>query len=192
MLELSAAAEKLARVRRAEREGVLRFLPLGISGTNANFSLASGPAAAGAVPTHASRASHPRLFPGKTFRAATMASIRSGLSHAQQIDVLKMDVQGMEHDIFSAASFWSSLPRHNAIGQLQLEVHGRDFERILLLVANLRRRGNLRLFNKEPNIWGCAGVSCVELSFVSPAQAFRSFASTHPSCETVAPCPRPR
>ena len=35
---------------------------------------------------------------------------------------------------------------------------------------------------QEPNVWGCAGSACVELSFVSAPHAFRAFRATHPSC----------
>ena len=64
----------------------------------------------------------------------------------------------------------------------QVELHGRSFAQTLMLVSSLQRAG-LRLFSIEPNHWGCMGSKCVEMSFVSPAHAFRSFVHTHPSCE---------
>jgi len=145
-------------MRRAEREDVLRFYELGLSDHDGNFS-----------------------FSNTTFPAKSLASIKAMLGHdGRMIDVAKMDVEGSEFKVFAAMG----LAELRRVGQLQIEVHHYQFSVVAPLIHAILR-GGLMLFNKEPNTLAARptqGLALVEMAFVGPQHAFRSFATTHPSC----------
>jgi hypothetical protein len=157
---LSVAPDKHQAVTRAQEAGVLTFVELGISDED------------GLMQYH-----------NTSFPAAKLSSIKKRLGHTHApITLLKMDVEMAEHRIVSKLMD-SDL---EAVGQLQIEVHGRNFSRIHSLMRRLRQAG-MMLFSKEVNHWatGQVGASACEMSFIGPGQAFRAFKSTHPSCGAV-------
>mmetsp|Transcript_59321 Transcript_59321/g.98278 ORF Transcript_59321/g.98278 Transcript_59321/m.98278 type:complete len:269 (-) Transcript_59321:191-997(-) len=151
----SEAPSKIQRVLDAETRGILKFHAFGIAGRDGRFN-----------------------WKGRSLPVLSLASIMSRLGHENRsIDVLKIDVEGSEHSTFSLID-----PKLlHRVGQLQLEIHGTDFEQILTTMRQIET-GGMMLFSKEPNVWGCNGYSCMEFSFVSPIHAFRAFRMSHPSC----------
>ena len=81
---------------------------------------------------------------GLPFPCRTLSSLRTQLSHTKQsIDVLKVDIEGSEHGI------WGGDHENclSTVGQMQIEVHGRNFRNNFDLWNTMRVHG-LRLFNK--------------------------------------------
>merc|ERR1712176_227191 len=104
----------------AEKKGVLRFVDVGLWGGDTSgahdFSFL------------------PNLNMSKML---SMPSIRARLSHAtRELDVLKIDIEGSEHSLFRDAENASAL-FGVGVGQLLIEVHGRDFMGVKRLVSQV-------------------------------------------------------
>jgi len=91
----------------------------------------------------------------------SLESITRELGHSH-LDVLKMDVEGAEFDLFGIGRA-GHVPI--SIGQVQLELHmkGRTPQQVMGLVEHLEECG-LRIFHKEVN--ARYNPECVELAFV--------------------------
>ncbi len=172
-ISLPIHAAELKKVQAAQQQGLLRYHNVGLVGDD-----------------HALRWKN-KAMPKKTFPA-----IMQDIGHAgRAVDILKVDIEYSEYLAFRHAGLFGDCAANGkppvSIGQLQVEVHGTNIREIFRL-AELMHSCGFALFNKEANHWGCDGYKCVELSLVSPEQAFASYALSHPSCTARAPPARSR
>jgi hypothetical protein len=79
------------------------------------------------------------------------------------IDVLKIDCEGCEFQVFRDPGTLAFLRRH--VKQILLEVHFQNEQDTIALATNLRDAG-FKTFSKEPNIQYSDG-SCVEFSMLN-------------------------
>lgn len=115
---------------------------------------------------------------GRREYVTSLHSIMKRLGHeGRRIDVLKIDCEGCEHQI-SRSIFQACSAGSFSIGQMQIEVHGTDWERTKAFFDGADSCG-LMIFHKERNHWGCGGYRCVEFSLVSQAWARTAFARSH-------------
>ena len=80
------------------------------------------------------------------------------------MSILKIDIEGSEH-----AMHKESCDILEGVDQVLIEIHG-------MCVAPLFdwfSKCGMLLFSREPNIWGCKGVRCVEYSFISATFAYK-------------------
>ena len=168
-------------MQRMQREGLLTFRPIGLSGeTNANVQ-------------ESGRMRGLRVLP--LLHMAEHVGVRN-----QTIDVLKVDIDGFELPVFIGV-----LAQCKRLGkpevpfsQLFIEVHPASGPMDAPGTMNNEKRAlALRLFfgmalgcgyavfSKERNAWGCQGYQCVEYSLLSAEHAFAEFKLTHPSCSNA-------
>lgn len=83
--------------------------------------------------------------------------------------ILKVDIEGHEHSMLERTRC-SDLA---GVDQVLIEVHGTPARRALFEWFS---SCNMLMFSKEPNVWGCKGVSCSEFSFLTPTFAYREYA----------------
>jgi len=99
------------------------------------------------------------------------------LGHAgRHIDILKIDCEGCEWDAFAA--LWLTGDGPVSIGQIQVELHLHDFDKIRTFFAAAEEAGYM-IFHKERNQWGCDGFNCVEYALIHIGDAHRLFEATH-------------
>jgi len=127
---------KLAKVRAAEAAGVLTFVSKGLVGVDTKTGRA--------LPVGAYKGVQPQGLPIRPMMAS--------LGHTGRvIDVLKVDIERSEFEAFADPDFFGGaclegMRPWRAIGQLQLELHGFDFPRVIQLMERLHipRRCPLR------------------------------------------------
>lgn len=111
----------------------------------------------------------PRLWGDRVVASdtyATLDTIMRNLGH-EWVDVLKIDVEGDEFDIFSQI-FDSPLVRNARLpfGQIQIELHaGGSTARVAWLLLSLMKHG-FRMFSAETNLRGRPPWEYTEYSFV--------------------------
>jgi hypothetical protein len=91
------------------------------------------------------------------------AAARANLDASTVIDVLKIDCEGCEFDVFGDAETLSFLKSN--VKQILIEVHYRTESQMVRLAENLRDAG-FKTFSKEPNIQWSDG-SCVEYGLIN-------------------------
>ena len=103
----------------------------------------------------------------------TFRNIVRSLGHDERmIDVLKIDCEGCEWNVFP--DIWKDLEKGvYRIGQILVEVHGTDFKRAAEFFEGARKAGYM-IFSKERNHWGCNGFNCLEFGLVHLDVANRS------------------
>ena len=184
-----AQAAKLARVRRAEADGALRFVDEGLSGVSGPWTVPWGkPGVVWKMDTlegfYTRLSGHGDHSSEGTARGAHRVG-RQASAPRVDISLLKVDIEGSEYEALAMLSDLCAAGRLT-IGQLQIEVHQPEVSSILwqmhtLFVQTLERSCGLALFNKEVNTW--SPVPCSEFSFIGPEHAWRAFRRDHPSCE---------
>lgn len=98
------------------------------------------------------------------------------LGHAH-VDILKIDCEGCEFDAF--AGMWPHIENRSvSVGQIQVELHYTDFDRIRAFFEGAERAGFLT-FHKERNQWGCDGYNCVEYALIHAEEAHDLFKAMH-------------
>lgn len=109
-----------------------------------------------------------------------LRDIVAQLGHQRRtIDLLKIDCEGCEHTAFDG--IWEDLKDGlYSVGQVQVEVHGKDAGRNAALFDAAEAAG-FRVFHKEPNHWGCNGYGCMEFSLIGKQAAWDVFSLSH-SC----------
>lgn len=95
-------------------------------------------------------------------------SLRDLFEPFEKVDILKMDIEHAEYQIFTIKSDCEIL---HAADQVLIEVHGQTPKPVLDWFS----RCSMLIFSKEPNIWGCQGTSCGEFAFISPDFAFQEY-----------------
>ena len=115
---------------------------------------------------------------GRDSDMLTLYDIPQRLGHAgRHIDILKIDCEGCEWDAFAA--LWPRIADGSVtVGQIQVELHGHDFDRIHTFFTGAEEAGYM-IFHKERNQWGCDGFNCVEYALIHLSDAHRLFEATH-------------
>lgn len=108
----------------------------------------------------------------------SLYDITQRLGHAgRHIDILKIDCEGCEWDAFSA--LWPRIIDGSVhIGQIQVELHFYDFDKIHAFFTGAEEAGYM-IFHKERNQWGCDGYRCVEYALIHVSDAHRLFQAMH-------------
>lgn len=105
------------------------------------------------------------LIGKKRYKSMSMQRL---LSRYRKIDILKIDIEGSEREIFKPNMACATLKN---VDQVLIEIHGDRVNSVFEWFYNC----NMLIFSKEPNIWGCMGVHCVEYSFISPNFAHKEY-----------------
>ena len=82
-------------------------------------------------------------------------------------NILKIDIEGSEYGLLETITCNDV----KNVDQILIEIHGMSPH----IIFNWFDKCNFLLFNKEPNIWGCKGISCGEYSFISATFAYNVF-----------------
>lgn len=108
----------------------------------------------------------------------SLFDVMQKLGHGgRHIDILKIDCEGCEYDAF--AKLWPHIEDGSAsVGQIQVELHGTDFDTIHKFFEGAEAAGYM-IFHKERNQWGCGGANCVEYALIHVSEAHKIFEATH-------------
>ncbi len=101
-------------------------------------------------------------------------TLQSLLAQYNPVSIIKMDVEGSEHIVFTNKLSCDVL---KDVDQVLIEIHTRaqhDVKSIFRWFA----RCNMLLYSKEPNIWGCYGKLCGEYSFISAKFAYKEYVTS--------------
>jgi hypothetical protein len=108
----------------------------------------------------------------------TLDVLMDKLGHTgRRIDLFKVDCETCEYDSFPLV-FELVRNRKVQINQIQIEMHGTNFEAIQRFFGQADA-ANYRIFHKERNHWGCQGYHCVEYALIHSEEAERSFLGSH-------------
>ena len=108
----------------------------------------------------------------------TLMEIRNQLTHdGRKIDILKVDCEGCEWAAFKLI-FDDVIQGRYRVGQILIEVHGLDFEKIEAFFKHANQ-AKFYIFHKERNHWGCNGYKCLEYALIEEGTAHEIFKHTH-------------
>jgi hypothetical protein len=136
--------------KRAEERGI-NFHPIGLAGCDGNIKINN------------------ELCP-----VLSLSSVMKTLGHeGRHIDIFKIDCEGCEYESFK--SIFADIRRKKySIGQIQVELHGTDFDQHQVFFTDADS-ANFLIFHKERNHGGGLGYKAVEYSLISKDTAHSIF-----------------